>query len=45
MFDGQMIDISKLSLEAIDELIQKVDNEIHRLESELDESLFEDLDE
>ena len=45
MFDGQMIDISKLSEEEIENLIEKVDNEIKRLEGELDESLFEEVSE
>ena len=45
MFDGQMIDISKLTIDAIDELIKKVDNEIRKLEGELDESLFEEVSE
>jgi len=42
LFDGQMVDVSKLSLEQIDEMIEKVDSEIHRLEDELNESLFEE---
>ena len=42
LFDGQMVDVSKLSLEQIDEMIKKVDSKIHRLEDELNESLFEE---
>ena len=45
MFGGKMIDISKLSSEEIEELIEKVDDEIQRLEGEINESLFEDLNE
>ena len=42
LFDGQMVDVSKLSLEQIDEMIKKVDSKIRRLEDELNESLFEE---
>ena len=41
MYDGKFVDTSKMSLEEINEMLEKVDGEIAKLESELNESLFD----